>query len=436
MKRPLSLLALLLLACPALADAPRANDRFAIDLYRRLAAERPGKGLFFSPYSLFAALSMTAEGGRGETAAQMGQALRYPQHLRDSSGGKRPWTLAPIHAGVAALNQRLAARRPGHELCVANALWVDQKTPILNSFYAALQPHYQTTVYGVDFRGNAEQGRKQINRWSAQVTRGRIPDIVPEGTLSRYTRMVLTNAIYFKGDWAEPFKKENTQAMDFHLAGGAKAPVPMMWQIAERARYAAFQANGAAFDTPRFESRGARYYPESGGFQMLELPYKGGELSMVVLLPRSAEGLPALVKALSAEKLHAWAGRLVKRNVHVHLPRLRMETDHDLKAALIALGMTRAFGPRAEFEGMRQTNDPLEKLHIASVLHRAFVEVNEQGTEAAASTAVEMEALWCVERPMKRPFAPTFRADHPFLFVIRDNKTGAILFLGRVVDPR
>jgi serpin B len=435
-KRLFPLLALLLVAGPTLAadPVPSANNAFAVDLYHRLAAEGPGKNVFFSPYSLFSALSMTAQGARGETAAQMGQALRYPQELRDAAGGKVPWKLAPVHAGVAALNARLLVSKPGHEVSVANALWVDKNTPMLKSFYAALQPHYKTTVYGVDFRGNAEQGRQQINRWSTGMTKGRIPEILPKGSLDAYTRMVLTNAIYFKGKWAEPFKKEDTKERDFHLDGGKKVRVSMMYQIMAQARYGAFNGDGSAFETPKFESAGAQNYPGAGGFQMLEVPYSGNELSMVVLLPRSADGLPALEKMLSAEKLSHWADWLTARDVYNFAPKFRMETDYKMRPALIALGMSRAFSEyRAEFEGMCES----EKLHIRKVLHRAFVEVNEEGTEAAATTAVDVAA--CLAAPgvdIQKPFIPTFKADHPFLFLIRDKKTGAILFLGRVVDPR
>jgi serpin B len=421
------------------ADAvPQANDAFAVDLYHRLAAESPGKNVFFSPYSLFSALSMTAEGARGETAAQMGQALRYPQELRDTSGGNAPWKLAPVHAGVAALNARLHVSKPGHELSVANALWVDKNTPIQKSFYAALEPHYKTTVYGVDFRGNAEQGRQQINKWSSKMTKGRIPEILPPRSLDQYTRMVLTNAIYFKGKWAEPFKKEGTKERDFHLNARTKVRVPTMYQTTKGAGYGAFNGDGTAFDTPEYESAGARYYPGTDGFQMLEMPYKGGELSMVVLLPRSVDGLPAIEKAITAEKLSAWAGKLARRDVETYVPRFRMETSYNMKPVLISLGMSRAFAESAEFEGMLKTDNPNEKLHIAKVLHKAFVEANEEGTEAAAVTAVEMAAPLAAAPPpfIQKPFIPTFKAEHPFLFLIRDKKTGSILFLGRVVDPR
>jgi serine protease inhibitor len=256
-------------------------------------------------------------------------------------------------------------------------------------------------------------------------------------------RLVLTNAIYFKGEWAEVFAEGQTKDEDFTLAGGRKVCVPLMRRgDMGSARYAAFKGDGSFFDTPARVPRGAvdekKVYPDERGFTMLELPYKGGEVSMLVMLPRSADGLEELEKKLTAENLVAWVGKLQHRGVHVLLPKFKVETKYDLGKTLEGMGMARAFkDPRladgAQFDGMSQSQDPAQKLFISKVLHKAFVEVNEKGTEAAAATAVMMM------RPMSAvgstPFTPTFRADRPFLFLVRDRQSGSILFLGRMSNP-
>jgi serpin B len=431
---PLALLCLAL-ACAGPASAqqadavPKATASFAVGLYGKLAAGAPGQNLFFSPYSLFGALSMAAEGARGETAAQMAKALCYPEECREAG------RLRPIHAGVAALNERLNRPGAGHDLAVANALWMDRNTPIQRDYLATIKAHYKASVYGVDFKNNGEQARRQINAWAAGQTRGRIKEILPDANPN--TRLVLTNAVYFKGEWVEPFEKSDTERKDFLVGGKAKAAVPMMYRTLEGGRYGAFEADGTPFATPEDISseRGVRYYPGDGGFQVLEMPYKGG-LSMAVLLPRSPDGLPALEKALTGDKLLGSLARLTKREVYTHVPKFRLVTGYLMNEPLIALGKEKAFRQfGAEFEGMRDTPDPYQKLHIDCVLHKAFAEVDEQGTEAAAVTAERILGGSAPGIPVQ-PFIPEVKADHPFLFVIRDRETGTILFMGRVTDPR
>jgi serine protease inhibitor len=206
--------------------------------------------------------------------------------------------------------------------------------------------------------------------------------------------------------------------------------------------YAACNADGTIFDSPDripFTEKNDKYYPDKNGFQLLELPYKGGDLAMVVIVPRSEDGLPALEKLLTSANLKAWTGKLRQRTTNAFLPRFKLETDYKLKPVLEKLGMVRAFvkptePEGAEFDGMSESKDPREKLYISKVLHKAFVEVNEKGTEAAAATAVIMAMAGSV--PTTRPFIPTVRADRPFVFLIRDRKTGCVLFLGRVTNPK
>jgi serine protease inhibitor len=263
--------------------------------------------------------------------------------------------------------------------------------------------------------------------------------------LGPLTRLVLTNAVYFKGRWADEFDTRQTRPGDFLLAGGGKVRVPLMHRdYLGAAHYAAFRADGTFFDTParieEGEQEQSKLYPGEKGFLMLELPYKGQRVSLVVLAPRSADGLASLEKQLTAAHFRAWAAKLQQRPVHMFLPKIKVEAAYDLGEALKALGMVRAFeGPSqpggADFSGMSASTDPRQQPFISKVLHKALVEVNEKGTEAAAATAVM--APKAEARPERRlvPFTPTFRADRPFVFLIRDRQIGSILFLGRVTNP-
>jgi serine protease inhibitor len=278
-------------------------------------------------------------------------------------------------------------------------------------------------------------------------TNRRIKDMIPRDVLDeeskRLVRLILTNAIYFKGEWEEVFPQGQTKEDSFLLADQTKVRVPLMRKDhMASARYAAFRADGSRFPTPSHidlnRTDPDEGYPDKQGLQLLELPYKGGTLSMVLIVPRSADGLAAIEKGLTASRLQGWIGSLQQRRTNVVLPRFKLETKYDLGKVLQQMGMPRAFrDPRAkdgaQFDGMTQTQDPAEKLYISKVLHKAFVEVNEKGTEAAAATAVIMAVPTAA--PLSVPFVPTVRADRPFLFLIRDVPTGSILFLGRMTNP-
>ena len=493
-------------ASAAVKHAVQANSDFAFDLYRQLAKENAGKNLFFSPYSVSSALAMTAEGARGQTALEMGKALRFDKALlRAGDGAKaRPWRMSPIHAGLGELSSRLtgedkaadraarariAALRKQHqaanalldalfkqrksgdvlqaavkqkaltdklnealakvdryELRIANALWGEKTYPFLKDYVETISKHYKTDgVFPADFRNNFPAERDRVNQWVAEQTRNRIKDIIPQlpPGQAKLIRLILTNAIYFKGEWSEPFKEAATKSGDFTLAGGKTTRVPIMhaWGL-KVGRYAAFNADGSAFQPPR-QIRGGRktsLYPGEDGFAMVELPYKGGELAMVVIAPNSPDGLGAVENLRTAEALAGWVGKLKKRRVHVFLPRFKLETKYLLNATLQAMGMVRAFVDPlgdpirgADFGGMCASRDPRDKLCISKVLHKAFVEVNEKGTEAAAATAVMLAMGGAMPRDV--PFTPTFKADRPFVFVIRDCATGGVLFVGRMTDP-
>jgi serine protease inhibitor len=491
---------------PPAGHAVQANSDFAAGLYRQLAKESPGKNLFFSPYSMSSALAMTAEGARGETAAQMGKVLGFPAAARHVGDDAQllPWNTALIHTGMSALNERfntkptppdvlaeitslraelkaskaeelrllsaskrdeyvaqiaktglvvkklnaLLARVDQYELRVANAIYGEKTFPFERAYLDTVHKFYGTgAVTPVDFINDHKAARDQINTWVEQETKGRIKELLSPDSLDNLTRLVLCNAVYFKGEWTTPFDAGQTKPADFLTGAGQKVSVSMMQNNGlHGARYAGFNADGKFFSTPeRVALRGdvdpRTLYPDAKGFLAVELPYKGDELSMVVLAPQDADGLASLEAKLTSANLHDWIGQLKARPVHVHLPKFKLETEYPaLRETLKELGMVRAFvDPRdpakgAQFGGMCASADPMQQLYITKVCHKAFVEVSEKGTEAAAASSVIMGAPTALP-PGDRPFTPTFRADRPFIVCIRDTKTGTILFLGRVVKP-
>jgi len=359
---------------PGLEEFVQGNLGFAFDLYAQLST---GDGnVFFSPYSISAALGMTYAGAAGETAAQMRRTLHF-------AGSDEI-----VARSFGMMEQRLeeGSRDGGYEISLANSIWGQQGFNFLDGFLQTLEQHYGAGLRESDFAGQTEAARRAINAWVERETRERIKDLIPPGGLTALTRMVLCNAIYFKGNWASQFKKDATQDAPFTLADGKKVNVPMI----------------------------------------LELPYEGDDLSMLVLLPKAAGGLTALEKGLSPEWLAKWAKPLRKQEVQVYLPKFTMTSEFGLKDVLVKLGMKDAFNAgAADFSGM----DGSKELFISAVVHKAFVDVNEEGTEAAAATAVVVGTTAMME--------PTvFRADRPFVFLIRDNKTGSILFIGRVANPK
>jgi serine protease inhibitor len=439
---------------PLIVSTPRSTEdtaartalgEFAFDVYRQVAADNRGRNVFCSPYSLYIPLAMCAEGARGETALEMGRALRFPKELERRAGEEArltPWDITPIHAGLSSLSARFNAPSSDRELLVANALWVDGACRARQSYLETITGYYGGGVYGVDF-GAGIGAVRQINAWAEKQTRGRIKDLL--SAVSPLTRLVITNALYFKSDWAEPFTPRESKDEPFLLGGGHTIQARTMIQSSmESVRYGAFEGNGTFFQTPRYLQPGfgeRNLYPDARGFTVLEMPYKGGELSMLLIVPRSENGLPALEKELRPATVKTWTDRLEKRAVHVHVPTFKMETAYEMGPVLQRLGMKRAFvqpgAGGAQFEGMTLDESPNAKLYISSVVHKTFVEVNEKGTEAAAATAVVMAPGAAPPLgPTAEPFTPTFKADRPFLFLIRNTKTDTILFIGRVLDPR
>jgi len=376
----------------AKAKVAESVNAFAFDLYGRVRGEKGN--LFLSPYSIASALSMTWAGARGETATEMAETLALPA----------AWRTEPerIHAAFGHLTGSLNDPKAAYELTVANALWGQKGYGFRADFLGLVDESYGAGLREVDFAGNTEAARRTINAWVEEETREKIKDLIPEGGLNTLTRLVLTNAIYFKGTWEFPFEKKRTQEEDFFAPSGpVKAP---MMRETERFRYA-----------------------DAGGHHVVELPYKGRDLSMVLLVPKAKDGLAAVEASLSAKGLAERLGAMRSRRVQLFLPRFKVTWKLEMSAVLAAMGMPRAFqAGRADFSGM--AGEPGD-LFIQKVFHKAFVDVNEEGTEAAAATGVVVGLRSMPARPV------VVRCDRPLVFLIRDTRSGAILFLGRLVDP-
>ncbi len=378
-----------------LTELVQGNNGFAFDLYRALR-EKENSNIFYSPFSISIALAMTWAGARGETERQMAETLHFtlPQDR--------------LHPAFNALDLELAQRGQGAQgkdgkgfrLHIVNALWGQQGFQFLPEFLDTLARHYGAGLRLLDFAGNPEAARKVINDWVGDQTEGRIRDLIPPGAVDPLTRLVLSNAIYFNAAWAEPFEKNLTADGPFYLLDGRQVMVPMMRQTAHLG------------------------YAEGEGFQVVELPYEGQELAMVILLP-DAGRFEEFENSLDAERVEEILGRLAYGQVTLTMPRFRIESDFGLADMLAAMGMPAAFRPdQADFSGMDGSRD----LYISHILHKAFISVDESGTEAAAATAV------VVGLTALMPSAE-MTVDRPFIFLIRDLQTGTILFVGRVVNP-
>lgn len=379
------------------AAASSESKAFALDLYQVLAEQEPGN-LFFSPGSVSTALTMTYAGARGETATEMANVL----HL-----GMPAERLHPAHGQV--LGGMLGGDAP-YELAVANRLWGANHRTFVPEFLTTTRECYGAELERLDFKADPDGSRHTINSWVSDVTHDRIVDLLPEGSIKSDTGLVLTNAIYFKGNWAEKFEESDTQDKPFTLRSGDPVTVPMMHT---------------------FESFG---YAHVEGVQLLEMPYEGDDLAMLVLLPDDPAGLDALEDQLVPATLNSWTAGLRHQDVLVDLPKFTVDSSFDLGETLAGMGMPRAFDPEtANFHGMVPPTAGQELTWISKVIHKAFVEVSEEGTEAAAATAVVMAvATSCVEETAP---PPSFVADHPFVFLIRNKRTGAILFMGRIANP-
>ncbi|HPF70753.1 MAG TPA: serpin family protein [Candidatus Krumholzibacteria bacterium] len=372
----------------ASTDPATAVNAFAVDLYRRLAA--PDENLFFSPASASVALAMTRLGADGATAAEMDRVLHFAPDdpLLASAFGR--------FAGQLAVDPEFAVLR------LANRLFGQSGLPFRRDYLATLQEHFDAGLEQVDFRRDAEGARRLINTWVEQQTEDRIKDLLADGDVGPSTALVLVNAVYFLGSWQQQFPMDATFDDTFHRADGTEVTVPFM------------------------HLDGALRWGRAADAQVLALPYKGNGLEMVLVLPDEGTTLADLDRGLDAGRLASWLAAPMPRAVEAAVPRLHLETSFDLTRALADLGMTTAFGARADFSGMIDGGG----LAIDRVVHKAFLDVDEKGTEAAAATGVVMRVTSA--RPVDKV---AFTADRPFLLAIRHVDTGAVLFLGRVADP-
>ena len=376
---------------------PAATNKFALDLHKCLANDDrfANDNLFYSPASLLIALAMTNHGARGNTAAEIMKVL----HVASISS-------SDLNKGVKKFIDMLnGASDENNKLLTANRLFVQKSFDILEAFKEGTREFYDAELALVDYVTNAENAREEINHWVEKKTNYKIKDLIPRGMLTSDTRLTLVNAIYFKGLWLEKFKKERTISKSFFVSRNEEIKVNMMHETN---------------DFKYFES-------QELASQVLEMPYIGRKMSMVIYLPKKLNGLAELEEQMTYDNLQKSLSLLdtSKKSVEVFMPKFKLTQQFDLNDILSKMGAEKMFIPgKADLSGITA-----EPLFVCKVVHKAFVEVNEEGTEAAAATAVKMSSK-CMPLPK-----PMFKADHPFLFLIRHNDSGAILFLGRLLKP-
>ncbi|XP_069349259.1 leukocyte elastase inhibitor isoform X1 [Eulemur rufifrons] len=373
-----------------------ANTRFALDLFRALNENNPTGNIFISPFSISSAMAMILLGTRGNTAAQLSKTFHFD-------------SVEEIHSRFQSLHADINKRGASYILKLANRLYGEKTYNFLPEFLASTQKTYGAELASVDFQHASEDARKTINQWVEGQTEGKIPELLAAGVVDNMTKLVLVNAIYFKGNWQEKFMKEATEDAPFRLNKKDTKTVKMMYQ----------------------KKKFPYGYIEDLQCRVLELPYQGKELSMLVLLPDDigdeSTGLKKIEEQLTFEKLHEWTkpGNLGIIEVNVGLPRFKLEDSYILNSDLARLGVQDLFNSsKADLSGISGARD----IFISKIVHKSFVEVNEEGTEAAAATAgVATFAMLMPEE--------SFVADHPFIFLVRHNPSSTILFLGRFSSP-
>ncbi|XP_074432189.1 heterochromatin-associated protein MENT-like isoform X2 [Larus michahellis] len=372
-----------------------STNSFTLDLYKKLNETSKGQNIFFSPWSIATALAMVYLGAKGDTATQMAEVSSEKQAEN-------------IHSGFKELLSAINKPRSTYLLKSANRLYEEKTYPLLPKFLQLITSYYNAKPQAVNFKTAAEQARALINSWVENETERKIQDLLPAGSLNSRTVLVLVNAIYFKGKWEKKFLEKNTSERPFRLSKTKTKSVQMMF----------------------LRDTFLIFHETTMKFKIIELPYMENELSMFILLPDdindNTTGLELVERELTYGKLAEWtrSDSMIKAEVDLYLPKLKVEENYDLKSTLSRMGIRNAFDPvQADFTGMSAKKD----LFISEIIHKAFVEVNEEGTEAAAATGV-------LVLRSKTP-TMTFKADHPFLFFIKHNKSQTILFFGRLCSP-
>ncbi|MDD3777973.1 MAG: serpin family protein [Patescibacteria group bacterium] len=378
-----------------------ANNQFAFDLYSELNKSQNGN-IFYSPYSISAALAMTYEGAKGQTADEMKSVFHFPENNI-------------LRPNFAAIYNEINKGNNAYELRTGNALWAQYDYKFLEDYTSRVEKYYGGKVANLDFKTETEKSRQTINSFIEEQTNDRIKDLIPSGILDPMTRLVLTNAIYFKGTWEWEFDESDTREQDFKITSTNTVKIPMMYMKPDKTTF---------------------NYADLEKLQILELPYKGEKISMLILLPKQGEDYDYETRErivsdytlkdieISSEKLNEYKSQMKETKLDsISLPKFEFDTKYFMKDTLSAMGMPTAFGA-ADFSGL----DGTTSLQISQVIHQAFVKVDEKGTEAAAATSVIMEKTAMMPRNV-------FRADHPFIFAIQEKDTGNILFLGRMIDP-
>ena len=375
-----------------IAQVVTANNQFAIDMYQQINGQnkQADKNVFFSPYSLSTSMAMLYAAAEGETKAQIQRTFHYP-------------SLNVLNPNSAALHEQFNKPNPNYQLATANDLWIQQGLRPNQNYLDTVQRYYSGKVTNLDFKNSPEPSRQTINKTIAKYTQQMIPEVLPASSIDADTVTVLTNAVYFKGDWKNTFAP--SEKRPFNKFDGSIIDVDMMH---EQAPYA---------------------YTEDAQVQVVQLPYKGDELSMMVVLPKAKDkiAMQRVVNTLNAKQISQWNNNLVKHEVILDLPKFKLEESYTMDSLLATMGMAKAFSSEANFSLFSQ-NIPLS---VDAIVHKAVVEVDEKGTKAAASTGITIS-------PISRGYyvnTSTFTADHPFIFMIIDNKTDAILFLGQVNEP-
>lgn len=376
------------------ATLSQSNNDFAIDVFKLLVSDREKQNTFLGPFSLYNALAMTYAGAEGNTAKEMERVLNITSSGQNIHN-KFKTTLENMHK---------REEKADYKLTIANALWGQKGTAFKKSFISLVNKCYDAGLNDLDFKQQPEKACNHINRWVSNKTNDKISKLISPQAITPMTRLILTNAVYFKGRWADTFSKQMTSEKPFTLLNGRTVKTQMM-------------------------RKSTTYnYTESENWQVLQLPYVKNDLAMVIFLPKTDNTLTKLVEdELNSELINTHLNNLQRKQVNVTIPKFKLKNHFQLATTLQNMGMPSAFDPnKADFSNMSKE----EKLFISDVIHKTYIKVNEEGTEAAAATGVQMKAT---SVPTQKP--TQFRADHPFVFLIRDLHNHNILFLGQLVNP-